>query len=98
MKIKFSGSYVVDPRGFGVSFEALLGEHKVSCYVTLDALQSIDSVSGSGNGVGSAESLFRANRERLQQLAERKIKAALPKRIDIAEADLRPPSQGASTV
>jgi len=86
MEVTFSGKYAVSSETFGISFEAHLDGHRINCNVSQEALQDVDP----DNAAGDVEQQFLANRSKLEDLAERKIRAALPTRINIDSADVRP--------
>lgn len=86
MQICFSGNYAFNAETFGILFEADLDGHRVSCLVSQEALQDIDPTNASED----AEQQFLANRKKFEILAELKIRAALPTRININSADVHP--------
>jgi len=86
MEITFSGKHSMNPETFGISFEALLDGHRINCLVTQEALQDIDPE----NANDSPENQFSANRYKLEAIADAKIRAALPTRININKADVYP--------
>lgn len=86
MEISFTGKYAVNSETFGISFEARLDGHRIYCLVSQEALQDIDPA----NSADSVEQQFLANRHKLEHLADRKIRAALPSSININSADVRP--------
>lgn len=86
MQVTFSGKYALSHETFGITFEASLDGHRVTCLVSAEALQDLDP----SNVTASPEEQFLAHRARLQSIAESKIIAALPVRVPINSADVHP--------
>ena len=84
MNITFSGKHGINPKTFGINFEATVDGKSFVCSVSTEALQDIDP----SNAHNTPQQQFLANQVSFQAIAEKKIRAGEASPVVINSSDV----------